>query len=57
MSGIYVAFRSTAAVGAWEADIWAAANKYMAQVQAGDAPMLTPEQAVERVPSFEFTGA
>lgn len=43
--------------GAWEAGIWAAANKYMAQVKAGEAPMLTPEQAVERVPTFEFTGA
>ena len=39
--------------GAWEADIWAQVNQY----KSGDAPMLTPAQAVERVPSFEFTGA
>ena len=45
------------AFGAWEAGIWAQANQYMAQVKVGDAPMLTPEQAVERVPSFEFAGA
>ena len=43
--------------GGWEAGFWAQANQYMAQVKTGDAPMLTPEQAVERVPSFEFTGA
>ena len=43
--------------GGWEAGIWAQANQYMAQVKTGDAPMLTPEQAVECVPSFEFTGA
>ena len=57
-AGFANAFQSLAkAFGAWEADIWASANKYMAQVKSGDAPMLTPEQAVERVPSFEFTGA
>ena len=43
--------------GAWEAGIWVLANQYMAQVKAGEAPMLTPTQAVERVPSFDFTGA
>ena len=61
-AGFANAFQSLAqAFGAWEADIWAQANQYMAQVKAGEAPMLTPEQAVEqaveRVPSFEFTGA
>lgn len=43
--------------GVWEAGIWSASTKYLAQVKAGEAPMLTPEQAVERVPSFEFAGA
>ena len=57
-AGFANAFQSLAkAFGAWEADIWASANKYMAQVKSGDAPMLTPEQAVERVPPFEFAGA
>ena len=57
-AGFANAFQPLAqAFGAWEADIWAQANQYMAQVKAGEAPMLTPEQAVERVPSFEFTGA
>ena len=56
-AGFSNAFQPLAqAFGAWEADIWAAANKYMAQVKAGEAPMLTPEQAVERIPAFEFTG-
>ena len=45
------------AFGAWEAGVWVAANQYMAQVKAGEAPMLTPEQAVERVPAFAFAGA
>ena len=59
---LYAGFANTfqplaQAFGAWEADIWAQANQYSAQVKAGDAPMLTPTQAVERVPSFEFTGA
>lgn len=44
------------AFGAWEAGIWAQANQYMAQVKASEAPMITPEQAVERIPAFEFTG-
>ncbi len=57
-AGFANAFQPLAqAFGAWEADIWVAANKYMAQVKAGEAPMLTPEQAVERIPAFEFTGA
>ena len=57
-AGFANAFQSLAkAFGAWEADIWAQANQYMAQVKSGDAPMLTPEQAVERVPPFEFAGA
>ena len=42
--------------GVWEAGIWAQANQYMAQVKAGEAPMLTPEQAVERIPAFDFKG-
>lgn len=51
-------FKSLAQVfGVWEAGIWVQANQYMEQVKAGDAPMLTPEQAVERVPVFEFSGA
>lgn len=57
-AGFENAFQSLAkAFGAWEAGVWAQANQYMAQVKSGDAPMLTPEQAVERVPSFEFAGA
>ena len=57
-AGFANAFQSLAqAFGAWEADIWAQANQYLAQVKAGEAPILTPEQAVERVPKFEFTGA
>ncbi len=57
-AGFANAFQSLAqAFGAWEAGIWAQANQYMGQVKVGDAPMLTPEQAVERVPSFEFAGA
>lgn len=57
-AGFANAFQSLAqSFGAWEADIWAQANQYMAQVKSGDAPMLTPEQAVERIPAFEFTGA
>ena len=57
-AGFANAFQPLAqAFGAWEAGVWAAANQYMAQVKAGEAPMLTPEQAVERVPLFEFTGA
>ena len=57
-AGFSNAFQPLAqAFGAWEAGVWAAANQYMAQVKAGEAPMLTPEQAVERVPFFEFTGA
>ena len=57
-AGFANAFQSLAqAFGAWEAGIWAQANQYMAQVKAGEAPMLTPEQAVERVPAFEFAGA
>ena len=43
--------------GVWEAGIWAQANQYMAQVKAGEVPMLTPEQAVERIPAFDFKGA
>ena len=57
-AGFANAFQSLAqAFGAWEAGIWAQANQYMGQVKVGDAPMLTPEQAVERVPSFAFAGA
>ena len=57
-AGFANAFQSLAqAFGAWEAGIWVQANQYNEQVKAGKAPMLTPAQAVERVPSFEFTGA
>ena len=57
-AGFANAFQPLAqAFGAWEAGIWAQANQYKAQVKAGDAPMLTPEQAVERIPKFEFAGA
>ena len=57
-AGFDNAFQSLAqAFGVWEAGIWAQANQYMAQVKAGEAPMLTPEQAVERIPQFGFTGA
>lgn len=57
-AGFANAFQSLAqAFCAWEAGIWAQANQYMAQAQSGEAPMLTPEQAVERIPKFEFAGA
>ena len=57
-AGFANAFQSLAqAFGAWEAGIWVAANEYMAQVKAGEAPMLTPEQVVERIPAFDFKGA
>ena len=57
-AGFANAFQSLAqAFGAWEAGIWVQANQYMAQVKSGDAPMLTPEQAVERIPAFELAGA
>lgn len=57
-AGFANAFQPLAqAFGAWEAGVWVAANQYMAQVKAGEAPMLTPEQAVERIPNFEFAGA
>ncbi len=42
------------AFGAWEAGIWVAANEYMTQVKTGAAPMLTPDEAVARVPAFEL---
>ena len=52
-AGFANAFQSLAkAFGAWEADIWAQANQYMAQVKSGDAPMLTTDQAVARIPPF-----
>lgn len=57
-AGFANAFQQLAqAFGTWEADIWEQANQYMAQVKVGDAPMLMPEQAVERIPKFEFAGA
>ena len=40
------------AFGVWEAGVWVAADAYMAQVQAGTAPLLTPEQAVAHIPAF-----
>jgi hypothetical protein len=54
---LYAGFANTfqplaQAFGVWEAGIWSQANQYMAQVQAGDAPILTPEQAVELIPAF-----
>lgn len=52
-AGFANAFQSLAqAFGAWEASIWVQANQYMAQVKAGEAPTLTPEQAVARIPIF-----
>lgn len=39
--------------GAWEAAVWVAADDYMTQVKAGAAPLLSPEQAVSRIPVFE----
>ena len=38
--------------GAWEAEVWHQANIYKLQVMQGQAPMLTPEQAVEMMPSY-----
>jgi len=38
--------------GAWEAEVWHQANLYKLQVLAGQAPMLTPEQAVAMMPDY-----
>lgn len=38
--------------GAWEAEVWHQANVYKLQVLAGQAPMLTPEQAVAMMPAY-----
>jgi len=38
--------------GAWEAEVWHQANVYKLQVMAGQAPMLTPEQAVAMMPDY-----
>ena len=47
------AFREAAErYGAWTADVWDKANKYKAQVLAGQAPMLSPQQAVEMMPAY-----
>ena len=40
------------AFGAWEASVWYEADQYMEQVKAGKAEVLSPEQAVARVPAF-----
>jgi len=40
----------------WEAGVWVSASAYMAQVKAGTAPMLAPEQAVALVSWFKFGG-
>lgn len=47
------AFREAAErYGAWTADVWDKANKYKAQVLAGQVPMLSPQQAVEMMPAY-----
>ena len=38
--------------GAWEAEVWHQANVYKLQVLQGQAPMLTPEQAVAMMPDY-----
>ena len=40
--------------GAWEAGVWVDADAYMTRVQAGVAPMLTPDEAVALVTDFKF---
>lgn len=36
----------------WEATVWVEADTYKAQVVAGTAPMLTPEEAVALMPAY-----
>ena len=38
--------------GAWEAEVWHQANLYKIQVMQGQAPMLTPEQAIAMMPAY-----
>jgi hypothetical protein len=46
-------FQSVALVFAqWEASVWAEAETYRQQVIAGQAPMLTPSEAVALMPAY-----
>ena len=45
--------REAAAFGAWTALVWKTANEYKAQVMAGKAPMLSPDEAVKMMPEFK----
>ena len=38
--------------GVWEAGVWYEADQYMEKVKAGKAEVLSPEQAVARIPIF-----
>lgn len=40
------------AFGNWEVSVWLEAGAYRAQVLAGEAPMLTPEEAVAMMPEL-----
>ena len=45
--------REAAAFGAWTALVWKTASEYKAQVMAGKAPMLSPDEAVKMMPEFK----
>ena len=45
--------REAAPFGAWTALVWKTANEYKAQVMAGKAPMLSPDEAVKMMPEFK----
>lgn len=51
--GFENSFQSVAQVfAAWEVSVWVEAGAYKAQVIAGTAPMLTPEEAVAQMPEL-----
>jgi hypothetical protein len=52
-AGFTNAFQSLAQTFAtWEASVWVEAEAYKAQVIAGTAPMLSPEQAISMMPIY-----
>lgn len=52
-AGFSNAFQTLAQTFAtWEASVWVEAEAYKAQVLAGTAPMLTPDQAIAMMPAY-----
>lgn len=52
-AGFSNAFQTLAQTFAtWEASVWVEAESYKAQVLAGTAPMLTPDQAIAMMPAY-----